>query len=211
MKFECPDGLPPLPIVPYALSLSMTVAYRELRYSTLITYVNRAKASLEACCQLLEGFSDRWWAAAAMVKLGRKALLSMKESNRSRKHRKNRPDRVWEGNPEQQRKVTDQSLSHETSNRSGVSLLLEAGQSIAGQPTLAGQTDSEVTVVMEPVSHPLQATPGSVDSLTDLSPYEEEPQAGTVEDIDALFGGYLDLAFPTSFLDPIFMDEVDFT
>lgn len=71
---ECADSLPPLPIVPYAIALSMGVSYRQLRSSKLITHFDRAKASLEACCSLLENLSPRWYSAEAMARLGRKAL-----------------------------------------------------------------------------------------------------------------------------------------
>lgn len=74
MASECADNLPPLPIVPYAISLSMGVSYRQLRSSKLITHFDRAKASLEACCSLLENLSPQWYSAEAMARLGRKAL-----------------------------------------------------------------------------------------------------------------------------------------
>lgn len=71
---ECAGNLPPLPIVPYAIALSMGVSYRQLRSSKLITHFDRAKASLEACCSLLENLSPQWYSAEAMARLGRKAL-----------------------------------------------------------------------------------------------------------------------------------------
>ncbi|KAJ5647530.1 transcriptional regulator family: Fungal Specific TF [Penicillium lividum] len=71
---EFAAGLPPLPIVPYSIALSMGVSYRQLRSSKLITHFNRAKSSLEACCHLLEELSPRWSSAEAMARLGRKAL-----------------------------------------------------------------------------------------------------------------------------------------
>ncbi|KAJ5214807.1 hypothetical protein N7468_010486 [Penicillium chermesinum] len=71
---EGTGDLPPLPIVPYAVALSMGVAYRQLRSSKLITHSKRAKASLEACCTLLESLSSQWYSAEAMARLGRKAL-----------------------------------------------------------------------------------------------------------------------------------------
>lgn len=71
---ECPQNLPPLPIVPYAVSLALSVAYRQLRHSRLITHRNRAKSDLSSCCDLLESMSSRWWSASAMARLGRKAL-----------------------------------------------------------------------------------------------------------------------------------------
>ncbi|KAJ5326093.1 transcriptional regulator family: Fungal Specific TF [Penicillium brevicompactum] len=71
---ECVDSLPPFPIVPYSVTLSMGVSYRQLRSSKLITHLDRAKASLEACCSLLEHISPYWYSAEAMARLGQKAL-----------------------------------------------------------------------------------------------------------------------------------------
>ncbi|CAG7917445.1 unnamed protein product [Penicillium olsonii] len=71
---ECADSLPPLPVVPYSITLSMGVSYRQLRSSKLITHLDRAKASLEACCSLLEHISPYWYSAEAMARLGQKAL-----------------------------------------------------------------------------------------------------------------------------------------
>ncbi|CAG8424452.1 unnamed protein product [Penicillium salamii] len=71
---ECADSLPPFPVVPYSITLSMGVSYRQLRSSKLITHLDRAKASLEACCSLLEDISPYWYSAEAMARLGQKAL-----------------------------------------------------------------------------------------------------------------------------------------
>lgn len=74
---ECADSLPPLPIVPYSITLSMGVSYRQLRSSKLITHLDRAKASLQACCSLLENISPYWYSAEAMARLGQKALYQV--------------------------------------------------------------------------------------------------------------------------------------
>ncbi|KAI2785795.1 hypothetical protein POX_h09555 [Penicillium oxalicum] len=70
-------SLPALPIIPYALSLALGVSYREMRSSRLITHLDRAKASLAASCALLESLSAEWYAAEAMARLGRKALMQI--------------------------------------------------------------------------------------------------------------------------------------
>ncbi|RAH65851.1 transcription factor domain-containing protein [Aspergillus aculeatinus CBS 121060] len=71
---ECSGSLPPLPIIPYAITLSMGVSYQQFRSSKLITHLNQARAGLEASCVLLERVSAYWSAAEAMGRLGRKAL-----------------------------------------------------------------------------------------------------------------------------------------
>ncbi|PWY80828.1 hypothetical protein BO94DRAFT_587572 [Aspergillus sclerotioniger CBS 115572] len=76
---ECIHDLPPLPIVPYALSLSMGVSYQQYRSSNLITHLSRSKADLEARCSLLEILSPYWYSADKMAQLGRKAVNQIHE------------------------------------------------------------------------------------------------------------------------------------
>jgi hypothetical protein len=69
-----PNNLIALPIIPYALSLSMSVAYKHFRKTPLITSRIRAAADLETRCNLLETVGTTWNSATVMKKLGRKAL-----------------------------------------------------------------------------------------------------------------------------------------
>ena len=77
------EELPPIPLVPYSISLALTVAYRQLRDQTTSTDLEQVKRNLEVRCALLEGLSKRWWSADAMAKLGRRALRSSKGSNKT--------------------------------------------------------------------------------------------------------------------------------
>ena len=70
-----PLAVSPIPLVPYAIGLSLTVAYRGLRDHSS-DHSNTASA-LATRCEMLESLSTRWWTADAMAKLGRKALKSM--------------------------------------------------------------------------------------------------------------------------------------
>ncbi|KAK5946584.1 hypothetical protein PMZ80_000727 [Knufia obscura] len=69
--------LPPLPLVPYAISLSLTVAYRGLRDSHSDPV--KTQSDLAARCGILESLNKTWWTADAMAKLGRKALKSLQQ------------------------------------------------------------------------------------------------------------------------------------
>ena len=71
---ECPENLPPLPVVPYAVSLSTAVSYRAFRQTKLASHRKRSKEDLEACCKILEKMRDSWWSAGAMADLGTAAL-----------------------------------------------------------------------------------------------------------------------------------------
>ncbi len=70
-----PLAISPIPLVPYAIGLSLTVAYRGLRDHS--SDHSRTTSALSARCEMLESLSSRWWTADAMAKLGRKALKSM--------------------------------------------------------------------------------------------------------------------------------------
>lgn len=56
-----------LPFVPYAVSLSMSVNYRELRRSKVPAYRAKARNDLEINCALLERLGETFWSAKAMA------------------------------------------------------------------------------------------------------------------------------------------------
>ena len=78
--------LPPLPLVPYAISLSLTVAYRGLRDSHCDP--EKTQSDLAARCGILESLNKKWWTADAMAKLGRKALKNLQQPGLPDVHRK---------------------------------------------------------------------------------------------------------------------------
>ena len=79
---ECPEDLPPLPVVPYAVSLSTAVSYRAFRQTKLAPHRKRSKEELEACCKILERMRDTWWSAGAMADLGTAALKNAEAPTR---------------------------------------------------------------------------------------------------------------------------------
>lgn len=182
---ECGNSLPPHPVVPYAISLSMGVSYRQLRSSKLITHLNRAKASLEACCSLLEDLSPQWYSAEAMARLGRKALHQVGHEH-PRQH----------AEPPQPPPSTVRAAPAEPeppalpTNTSAVVSAPETIDVESGIPYAAPEGPSEM-----PLGSPLP-------SVHDL----DAPMDGFA-DIDMLFGEFLDLSLPTNFWDPVFAEE----
>ncbi|KIX06119.1 uncharacterized protein Z518_04093 [Rhinocladiella mackenziei CBS 650.93] len=77
-------GVAPIPLVPYAVGLSLTVAYRGFRDNAIID-AERAQADMTTRCEMLEALSMYWWTADAMARLGRKALKSLQQPG-ARKH-----------------------------------------------------------------------------------------------------------------------------
>ncbi|KAF7517556.1 hypothetical protein PCG10_001134 [Penicillium crustosum] len=192
---ECADDLPPLPIVPYSVTLSMGVSYRQLRSSKLITHLDRAKASLEACRSVLENLSPYWYSAEAMARLGQKAL------------------RQIQGNPQ----------SSQT-NHTGSPLLQEVAES-SHKPVITDSSVSKRLESINPApqgNDPPRAKRqrNNSDGIAAVSPAPEitmdvlQPPVDDLDtsmqdgftDIDTLFGDFLDISLPTHFWDPIFME-----
>ena len=74
LNAESPAFLPPLPIVPYALGVALSVVYRHFRSRRLKVHVNRATEELRQCVYLLEGLRNKWWSAGTMADLGNAVL-----------------------------------------------------------------------------------------------------------------------------------------
>lgn len=201
---ECDNQLPPHPIVPYAISLSMGVSYRQLRSSKLITHFNRAKASLEACCFLLEKMSPQWYSAEAMARLGRKALHQMDLSPEQRRPQPAeaplpRPTvPAAPAQPELEPEPPELALPTNT-NADALALAPGTIDLVSGMPTSAAPEFEGPG----PLKTPLESA-GALPSAQDLD--VEAPTHGFA-DIDMLFGEFLDLSLPTNFWDPVFAEE----
>lgn len=62
--------LSPMPFIPYALSLSLSVAYRKWRFSKLPVFKTRGKADFQKVLAVLRDFGKIWGNAYLSVKLG---------------------------------------------------------------------------------------------------------------------------------------------
>lgn len=74
LNAESPELLPPLPLVPYALGVALSVVYRHFRSRRLKVHVNRATEELKQCVRLLDRLRNAWWSAGTMADLGRAVL-----------------------------------------------------------------------------------------------------------------------------------------
>ncbi|ESZ98224.1 hypothetical protein SBOR_1400 [Sclerotinia borealis F-4128] len=71
---ELQDQLVLFPFVPYAISLSLSIAYREMRHNKLPAHRMRARGQFQASCRLLEGLEGKYWTAANAATMGKKML-----------------------------------------------------------------------------------------------------------------------------------------
>ncbi|KAJ5757833.1 uncharacterized protein N7511_006527 [Penicillium nucicola] len=189
---ECADDLPPLPIVPYSITLSMGVSYRQLRSSRLITHLDRAKASLEACCSLLENLSPYWYSAEAMGRLGHKALHQI------------------EGHPQPSTRDTMHQRQLESA-RKPITDVTTVEQGLEPMKFMPGSVEHNQARAHQPTYDLPVDPPVPETSIDTLQPRLSELDASSMQDgfadIDMLFGEFLDLSLPTNFWDPIFMEE----
>ncbi|KAA8650010.1 transcription factor domain-containing protein [Aspergillus tanneri] len=170
-------------LVPYALALSMGVSYQQLRSSKLITHFDRAKASLEACCSLLEEVGFYWYSAEAMARLGQKALHQIREVRRGhpRHSRDSRPSRAPQNVPFVSRR------SEEPASCLSSQLHQNHNPPLSYVPSL------------EPIPGPVSPDPLDSDNGGILAAV-----SSGFADIDMLVGDFLDPSLPTNFWDPVF-------
>jgi hypothetical protein len=89
---ELPEHLPPLPLVPYALSVALSVVYRHFRQRRLKVHINRATEELKQCVVLLNRLRNAWWSAGTMADLGTAVLNNADRNTRAVNTPANIPD-----------------------------------------------------------------------------------------------------------------------
>lgn len=178
----------------------MSVSYQQLRRSKIDTYFNRAKASLEACCILLEELGLYWYSAEAMSLLGRKTLQQI-EGTRYSGFEKSKSQPGPSSRVARRQSTLGNEVSSLSHGQSAAPLLAECYDGGHMEMDSTSQKDCN-PLCGEPLISPPQDTVAQ--SLECRLPAEDSERNG-FEDIDALFGEYLDLSLPTNFWDPIFM------
>lgn len=204
----------------------MGVSYRQLRSSKLITHFNRAKASLEACCSLLEKISPQWYSAEAMARLGRKALHQMDLNPEQRRQPQPQPQPAEAPLPlplprpstntarAASAQEQEQALELESeppglalpTNTNSTALALAPGtiDMVSGMPSTAPECEGP-----GPLKTPLESASASASAsaLPSVQDFDAEAPMQGFADIDMLFGEFLDLSLPTNFWDPVFAEE----
>ncbi|OKL61767.1 hypothetical protein UA08_02465 [Talaromyces atroroseus] len=63
--------------VPYAVSLSLSIYYKQMRYNKVPLYRQRARSELQSTCDLLDQLSEHFYISYMMAKVGRATLAEM--------------------------------------------------------------------------------------------------------------------------------------
>jgi len=65
------------PFVPYAMSLSMSISYREMRYGKLPVHRARSRGQFQTLCDALSGLEGVFWSASTTAEMGKKLHKEM--------------------------------------------------------------------------------------------------------------------------------------
>ena len=194
--------IPPLPLVPYAVSLSLTVAYRLLRDSKSAADQRSAKDDLTCRCEVLEKLSARWKSAAAMAKLGRKALRSLQPpfGDDPAKVTNLMEEAVSPCKPLASR-THAAGVKSKTVKQTGLDVLSSAAEAHANtnQPRrLSSSVTADPTYDLSVANGEIHENP--------IEPAFNQ-SVSNFDDLDALFGDFVDLSMPTLFQDPLFENQ----
>ncbi|KAH7002346.1 hypothetical protein EDB80DRAFT_78216 [Ilyonectria destructans] len=74
------DNLSPVPFIPYAVSLALSVEYRKMRHSRLPMFRARAMHAFRRNCEMLRDFGDYFWSASVVAGLGERVLKEMERA-----------------------------------------------------------------------------------------------------------------------------------
>ncbi|KAJ1326124.1 glucose transport transcription regulator RGT1 [Microdochium nivale] len=80
---EFRGGLAYLPFVPYAVSLSLSVAYRKMRFSSVPMFRDRGRRAFRENAVMLRSLGDAFWTAKALAGMAEKTLREMDKATAS--------------------------------------------------------------------------------------------------------------------------------
>lgn len=175
-----------LPILPYAISLALSVSYQRLRQDQLRHLQEDARMDFEACCVILHDLRQTYSSSDAMATLAQKVTDELRRAPNLSPFRIQRPSK-------------DQRML--------------AGFASAcrdhGEPVIDGQHNADVdplpttsrNLLRRDMAEP--ANEADAGSLTQLDVGQE-----LFEGIDDIFGTYLDPNYPVNLEDLSFLDDL---
>ncbi|KAK4235013.1 hypothetical protein C8A03DRAFT_37163 [Achaetomium macrosporum] len=174
-------SLCPMPFVPYALALSLGVAYRKWRFSRLPMFRTRGGADFKRVLPALQEMGSIWSTAringqlgqAVMLKLDRNEVLNRKDLKKTTEAAKGKRGQATGSHEGGAQVAPSEGAFNDTANQNHAQLPAEAGPSRATSPTIINRTTtppdapSSPRVLPDSVHlHDLQRT----DKTSSLSP-----------------------------------------
>ncbi|KAG4439878.1 hypothetical protein IFR05_004654 [Cadophora sp. M221] len=171
------DQLVLFPFVPYSMSLSMSIAYREMRHSKLPIHRTRSRSQFQTICDALSGLEGIFWSASTTAEMGKKLLKEI--------------DRVFSSVSSSENMRLHQPTNNNSNN------------AVAGiqhpAPTIASQngalTNSDIH--QQPDLSMQDFDPSIFDSITDIDLFGMFDPAFDLDRFDACLEGNLNPGFPS--------------
>ncbi|CAK7204895.1 hypothetical protein SEUCBS139899_007657 [Sporothrix eucalyptigena] len=176
------ESLPPLPLVPYAMSMSTTIVYRALRDKQIDSMT--AQRDMALCCEALDGMARLWTSVAGVAKLARRLLRLL-----------GRPETSDNGT-EQPRQVPQ--LAVETSQLQQLAEVAELQSTVSNTSSTSTIVPPTTWQAYPDLTHYVPNGPPTMDFETQLSA-DWDASPGTYPQFDAAFHDLFDFAMPTGF------------
>ncbi|EEA24879.1 hypothetical protein TMatcc_007978 [Talaromyces marneffei ATCC 18224] len=158
-----------LPFIPYAVSLSLSISYNQMRHTKVAMYRSRAREELQSTCDLLERLGTHFYVASAMASMGKATVAEL--------------DRVSEN---VLREKNSDDPSHDSQRRMGTH---PRNDQLVAASVPEGPDNLETT------NYDLPSTVNEF-SISDIDVFDMfDPNFG-LENVDAVFQNNLDLSMP---------------
>ncbi|CZR50816.1 uncharacterized protein PAC_00690 [Phialocephala subalpina] len=172
---SCEDHSPTLfPFVPYAMSLSMSIAYREMRHSKLTLHRTRSRKQFQILCDALSKLEGIFWSASATSETGKKLLKEM--------------DRVFSTVIPTERRQEQYLAQNERD--------VQASSSLVPQNEDQNDMNMNGNISNQPIQ---DVDPSIFGSIPDIDLFGMFDPAFDLDSFDACLEGNLNPAFPTNF------------
>lgn len=174
---EFSGSLSLLPIVPYAVSLSLRVSYRELRLCKVPMFRARARKELLACCHLLRDLGTVFSSAVTLADL---AENTVREMEKVVSQMSNKPSGSGaEGSRLQESRPTDTPTANQANNNYYATGL---------GPREMALSDHETQSLATPEGDPSSFDVSAFDSLPELDIFEYFDPGFDLGAVDAALG-----------------------
>ncbi|TKA61184.1 hypothetical protein B0A55_11782 [Friedmanniomyces simplex] len=189
-------GLHALPFIPYAVSLTLSVAYQHLRQSQFLHQQEDACQEFRKCTKILQSLRCTWSSADTMAALARKVQDEIERAPSLTSFRVTREAQRRAGDKAREREVDVPCAPALNGERSGLldALLTASAGGTNGTGYASGTSDED---------HSAGAPSGTAQPV-------ERPAAtlGLFDGMDDVFGTYMDPNYPVNLDDLSFLDDL---
>ncbi|KUJ22504.1 uncharacterized protein LY89DRAFT_664320 [Mollisia scopiformis] len=166
------------PFIPYAMSLAMSISYREMRHSKLTLHRTRARIQFQTLCDALSKLDGIFWSASATSDMGKKLLREM--------------DRVVSTVSNSSERRLEQHSAQSTEN-SSIAATAAMDHTMADDQNMLNGNGDVTAHTMQDVD------PSIFESISDIDLFGMFDPAFDLDGFDACLEGNLNPALPTNF------------